>query len=87
MRESQPFFALQIAQDNDPDMRCRSAKRIELIEDRRLIPVRDHDQRVIVVRPEGRAGCAPAHREICLESRMVELLDELAAVLVVRVEQ
>ena len=87
MRESQRSFGLQIAQDQDPDTQCRPAQRIELIEVRRLIQVRDHDERVIVVCSEGRVGCAPTHSEIGLESRVVELLDELAAVLVVRVEQ
>jgi hypothetical protein len=32
MREGQRLFGLQIAQDNDPDTQCCSAKLIEFIE-------------------------------------------------------
>jgi len=87
MREDERVIGWQITQDNDPNSQCRSAKLIELLEVRRLIEVCDHDARLICVCPEGRVRSTPAHREICLEPRMVELPDELSAMLVVRVDQ
>lgn len=87
MREDERVIGWQIAQDNDPNTQCRSAKLIELLEVRWLIEVCDHDAGLIGIRPKGRVRGTPAHREICLEPRMVELPDELPAMLVVRVDQ
>src|SRR5882757_216093 len=87
MREGQSLFGLQIAKDNEPDTQCCSAKLIELIEIRRLIQVRDHDARVIVVRSQSCTCCAPAHGEVRPESRTVELLNELPTMLEVRIDQ
>ena len=78
------LLGLAITQDNHPDTRCRASQRIELLQVHRLIQIHAHDASVIVVRAERRVSCAPPHRKISPESRMVELLAQLAAVLDIR---
>ena len=76
-----------ITQDNHPDTRSRAPELIEPLAVRQLIQVCNQDARVIVVRPEGSVCCIPTHRKVRLESRVVELFDELPAMRDVRIDQ